>query len=90
MSYSIWASFFNQVEVKPKPITLCKHGFFCTLSNLQVITRNSDWFIVLFAPVVIGQSNHFGIVFRQSFENRSTIMLTATAQGSLRNASTTP
>ena len=27
--------------------------------QLQVIARNSDWFITLFAPVVIGRSNYF-------------------------------
>ena len=29
------------------------------LGNLQAISRNSDWFITLFAP--IGRSNYFGI-----------------------------
>ena len=33
------------------------------LSKLQVIVRNSDWLIVLVAPVVIGRSNNFGIGF---------------------------
>ena len=33
------------------------------LSKLQVIVRNSDWLIVLFAPVVIGRSKNFGIGF---------------------------
>ena len=28
-----------------------------------LIARNSDWFLVLFAPVVIGRSNYFGIGF---------------------------
>ena len=32
-------------------------------SNLQVTARNSDWFIVPFAPVMTGQSYHFGICF---------------------------
>ena len=40
------------------------------VSKLRVIPWNSDWFIVLFAPVVIGRSNYFGSGFRQSFENR--------------------
>lgn len=30
------------------------------LSKLQVTTRNSDWFVALFASVVIGGSNYFG------------------------------
>ena len=33
------------------------------LSELQVIARNYDWFIALFAPVVIGQNNCFGFGF---------------------------
>ena len=33
------------------------------LSKLQVISRNSDWLIALFAPVVIGRSYYFGIGF---------------------------
>ena len=33
------------------------------LSKLQVTARNSDWFIALFAPVVIGGSNCFGFGF---------------------------
>ena len=43
--------FFNQWEAKP--IAPCSRDFFRTLSKLQVIARNSDWFIALFAPVVI-------------------------------------
>ena len=33
------------------------------LSELQIIARNCDWFIVLFVPVVIGRSNCFGFGF---------------------------
>ena len=32
--------------------------FFPALIRLQVITGNCDWFITLFAPVVIGWSNY--------------------------------
>lgn len=28
--------------------------------------RNSDWFIARFAPVVIGRSNYYGVVFFDS------------------------
>ena len=57
---------------QPKPIEPCTRDFSRALSELQVIATNCDWFIVLFAPVVIGRSNCFGLVlvFRQSFENR--------------------
>ena len=34
-----------------------------TLRELQLIARNRDWFIALFVPVVIGQSNCFGFGF---------------------------
>ena len=44
-----------------------------TLTKLQVIARNSDCFIALLAPVVIGQSNYFGIGL-QSFENCSLLL----------------
>ena len=36
------------------------------LSKLQVIARNSDWFIAMFAPVVIGRSNYFDSHFKTS------------------------
>ena len=67
--------FFNQWEAKPKPIAPCTRDFSRASSELQVIARNCDWFIALFAPVVIGRGNcfGFGFNFRQSFKNRSTI-----------------
>ena len=33
------------------------------LSKFEIIARNCDWFIALFAPVVIGWSNCFGFGF---------------------------
>ena len=40
--------------------TLCTHNNFSrTLSKLQVIAKNSDWFITLFAPVVTGWGNYY-------------------------------
>ena len=53
--------FFNQWEAKA--IAPCTRAFSCALSYLQIIARNSDWFIALFAPVVIGQGNYVGIAF---------------------------
>ena len=38
----------------------CTRDFSCALSEFQVIARNCDWFIALFAPVVIIRSNYFG------------------------------
>ena len=40
------------------------------ISKLQVIAWNSDWFIGLFAPVVIGQSNYFGTGFSTVIKKR--------------------
>ena len=37
--------------------------FSTTLSKLQVIAKNSNWFIALFSGFVIGRSKHFGIGF---------------------------
>ena len=48
--------FSNQWEAKPKAIATCTRDFSYTLSDLQVIARNSDFFITLSAPVVIGFS----------------------------------
>ena len=65
--------FFNQWESKPKPIAPRTRDFSRASSELQVIARNSDWFIALSDPVVIGRSNWLVLVFRQSFENRSNL-----------------
>ena len=35
------------------------HAFSRAQRRLHVFALNSDWFIALFAPVVIGQSNHY-------------------------------
>ena len=57
--------FFNQWEVKPKPIPIapCTRDFSRASRELQVVARNCDWFIALSAPVVIGRSNCFGFGF---------------------------
>ena len=51
--------FFNQSEVKPKPIVTCSHAFSSALRWLNVFPSSSDCFIVLFASVVMGQSDYF-------------------------------
>ena len=56
--------FFNQWKAKPKPVVHwlpCTRDFPRALRKLLVIARSSDWFIALFASVVIGWSNYFGI-----------------------------
>ena len=55
--------FFSQWEAKLKPIAPCTRDFSRASSELQVISRNCDWFIALFAPVVIGRSYCFGFGF---------------------------
>ena len=54
---------FQPMRNKTKPIASCTRDFSRALSKLQVIARNSDWFIALFAPVVIGRNNYFGTGF---------------------------
>ena len=49
----------------------CSQVFSRAWHRLHVFALNSDWFIALFAPVVIGQSNYFGFGFTTSIENRS-------------------
>ena len=55
--------FFKHWEAKPKPIAPCTRDVSCAFSKLQVIARNSDWFIPSFAPVVIGRINYFDFGF---------------------------
>ena len=47
----------------PLSIAPCTRDFSHVWGNLEVITKNSDWFVTLFAPVVIRQRNYFGISF---------------------------
>lgn len=50
---------FQSTKSKTQPITTCVHNFSHALSKLHIIVIivwNSDWFIMLFVPVVIGQS----------------------------------
>ena len=41
---------------QPKPIVFWPHAW----RQLHVFASNSDWLVVLFTSVVIGQSNYFG------------------------------
>ena len=60
---NISRQFFNQWEAKPKPIAPCTRDFSRALYKLQVIAGNFNWCIALFARVVIGWSNYFGVGF---------------------------
>ena len=58
------APVFQPIRSKAKTNrTICTRHFSRALSELQVIARNCDWFIALFAPIVIGRSNCFGFGF---------------------------
>ena len=48
---------------KTKNNVTLSHAFSRAWRRLRVIALNSDWFIALLAPVVIGQSNNFGFGF---------------------------
>ena len=54
---------FNQWEAKQKPTAACMRDFSRALNKLQEIARSSYWFIAVFAPVLIGRSDYFGIGF---------------------------
>ena len=60
---TISRQFFNQREAKPKPVTPCLRVFFRDLTKLRDIAEDSDWFVALFAAVVINRSHYFGIGF---------------------------
>ena len=68
---SDWLSDFNRWEAKPKPIAPYTRDFSRASSELQVIARNCDWFMALFAPVMIGRSNCFGFGFSTVIWNPS-------------------
>ena len=54
------ANFPTNEEQNPMEYT---RDFSRALSKSQVSTRNSDWFVALYAPVVIGQGNYLDIGF---------------------------
>ena len=60
------APVFQPMGSKAKPIAPYTRDFLRALSHSRVITRNSGWFISLFASVVVGRSNYF---FDSHFEN---------------------
>ena len=65
-SFSDWLKNLMPVFIPVRSKTTivpCTCNFTHALSKLQVIARNFDWLIALFAPVVIGRSNYFGIGF---------------------------
>ena len=57
------APVFQPIKVQPKPIAPRARDFSRALSELRIIARNCDWFIVRLVPVVIGRNNCFGFGF---------------------------
>ena len=55
--------FFNQSQVKPKPIVARACTFSRALCRLRIITSSFDWFTGLSPSCLIGQSNYLGFVF---------------------------
>ena len=53
--------FLNQS--KPKPIVFSPHAFSRAWRQLHEFASNSDWLVVLFTFVAIGQRNYFGFGF---------------------------
>ena len=54
IGFKISNQFFSQWDAKPKPILTYTRDLSRALSKLQVIAKNSDSFIALFAPVMFG------------------------------------
>ena len=53
--------FISQSDAKLKPIVTWSHAF--SRAWLRVFALSSDWFVMLFTPVGIGQSDNFGFGF---------------------------
>ena len=68
--------FFNQSEVKPKPIVARACTFSRALCRLRVITSSFDWFTGLPPSFLIGQSNYFWFWF---YDTRLKLALTVQA-----------
>ena len=62
--YNLQSVHFEPIRSKPKLIAPSTRLISHALSKFQVIVRNSDWFIALFASVVINRSSCLGFGFR--------------------------
>ena len=69
--------FFNQSEVKPKPIVARACTFSRALCRQRVITSSFDWFTGLSPSFLIGQSNYFSFGF---YDTQLKIALTETTE----------
>ena len=63
------APLFIQSEIKPKPVVTDSHTFSRALH--RVFALCFDWSTGLPVLFVIGQSDNFGLVLRNSIKNRS-------------------
>ena len=59
-------------KLAPNQSRFAQTTFSCARRRLHVFTSGFDWFIVLFASVVIGQRNNFGFGFTTLKSYRST------------------
>ena len=51
------------IRIQTKTNRVLPHAFSRAWRQLHVFASNSDWIVVLFASVAIGQSNYFGFGF---------------------------
>jgi len=56
-------SFSTNGKLNQTISTSCKRKFSCPLSMFQVISRNSDWFIAMFALVAMGRNSYYVVEF---------------------------
>ena len=80
--------FLNQWESKPKPIVFSPHAFSRAWRQLHVFASSSDWFVVLFTSVSIGQSNYFGFGFTHSKKKKQNALMTICLTSSLKASPT--
>ena len=70
--------FFNQSEMKPKPIVARAMARACAFSlalcHLRVITSSFDWFTGLSSSFLIGPSNYFGFGFTTPYFLNQTLL----------------
>ena len=74
---SDWLNYLTQLQFSAnekqnqKQWHLFTRAFSLPLTKLQAISRNSNWFIALLAPDVIGRGKNLVLVRQSRFENRS-------------------
>ena len=67
--------FFNQSQVKPKPIVARTYTFSRTSCWLRVITLSFDWFTRLSPSFLIGQSTVTTVTLNEGVVSKETVVL---------------